>query len=107
MRDWRSGSLRERRPGVWEIRIAAATDPVTGRSNQRSFSVHGDRLAAEARCDELAADYAASRIVLEAAPFITVGGVLESLVPPGVVGFEGGGRALRCRSDALRSSPAI
>jgi integrase len=34
--------LRERRPGVWGIRVVVANDPVTGRSVQRSFTVHGD-----------------------------------------------------------------
>jgi integrase len=77
MREWRSGSLRERRPGVWEIRIAVATDPVTGRSIQRSFTTRGSRTEAEARCAELAADYAAHRGVREAGPFITVGQVFE------------------------------
>ncbi|HUP71395.1 MAG TPA: tyrosine-type recombinase/integrase [Acidimicrobiales bacterium] len=77
MREWRSGSLRERRPGLWEIRIAVATDPLTGQSIQRSFTTRGSRGEAEERCAELAAQYASRREVLEAAPFITVGQVLE------------------------------
>jgi integrase len=77
VRDWRTGSLRERRRGVWEIRVAVATEPNTGRAIQRSFMWHGDRADAEARCGELAADYAAHRRVCQAAPFVTVDDVLE------------------------------
>ena len=42
-----SGSIRERRPGVWEIRVVVANDPQTGRSIQRSFTMHGDAESAE------------------------------------------------------------
>ena len=34
--------MRERHPGVWEVRVVVANDPVSGRSVQRSFTVHGD-----------------------------------------------------------------
>lgn len=40
------GSLRERRPGVWEVRVALGADPVSGRSRVRSLTVHGDRQVA-------------------------------------------------------------
>ena len=76
MRRWRSGSLRQRRPGVWEIRITVATDPLTGRAIQRSFTFRGERADAEARCGELADAYADRRTLIQAAPFITVGEVL-------------------------------
>jgi integrase len=39
--------MRERRPGVWEIRVVVANDLLTGRSVQRSFTVHADRDLAE------------------------------------------------------------
>jgi len=42
-----SGSLRRRQPGVWEVRVALGVNPATGRSRVRSFTVHGDRQAAE------------------------------------------------------------
>jgi hypothetical protein len=45
--------VRERRSGVWEVRVVVANDPVTGRSVQRSFTVRGDREFAEARRREL------------------------------------------------------
>ncbi|CAB4942282.1 MAG: hypothetical protein F2868_15640 [Actinobacteria bacterium] len=39
--------MRERRAGVWEIRVVVANDQLTGHSVQRSFTVHGDREMAE------------------------------------------------------------
>ena len=49
MRDARGGgSLRQRRPGVWEVRVAVGQDPDSGRSRYLSFSVHGDRDEAQA-----------------------------------------------------------
>jgi hypothetical protein len=77
VREWRSGSLRERRAGVWEIRVTVATDPVTGRAIQRSFVWHGDQVSAETRCAELAADYADHRVVTQSAAFVTVADILE------------------------------
>ena len=32
---------------MWEVLVALGPDPVTGRSGVRSFTVHGDRQAAE------------------------------------------------------------
>jgi hypothetical protein len=52
-----TGSLRERSPGVWEVRVVVGFDPGRSRSIQRSFTVHGDvGLAAPARRD-LVAEY--------------------------------------------------
>ena len=49
MRDARgSGSLRQRRPGVWEVRVAVGPDPVSGRPRYRSLTVHGNRQSAQA-----------------------------------------------------------
>jgi len=42
------GSLRRRRPGVWEVRVALGPDPVSGRTLVRSVTVHGDRETAQA-----------------------------------------------------------
>src|SRR5664280_1765967 len=56
MRDARgSGSLRQRRPGVWEVRVAVGPDPVSGRSRYRSLAVHGDRESAQAARERWAA----------------------------------------------------
>lgn len=56
-----AGSLRQRRPGRWEVRVSVGTDPVSGRSISRSVTVHGDLLQAVRRRDELAAQAAALR----------------------------------------------
>jgi integrase len=74
---WGKGSLRERRPGVFEIRVAAGVDPVSGRTVQRSFWFHGTAKEAEERRCELASEYAAYRAVRHAAPFLTVGDLLD------------------------------
>jgi len=73
-----TGSLRERSPGVWEIRIVVGFDPVRGRSVQRSFTVRGDREHAEARRRELVADVGATRVDATATGArMTVGELLE------------------------------
>ena len=69
--------MRERRPGVWEIRVAVGVDPVSGRTTQRSFVFHGDIDQADARRQELAAEWAERRAIRRAAPFLTVGELLE------------------------------
>jgi hypothetical protein len=38
-----SGSLRERSPGVWEIRVALGRDPLTGNYRTVSRTVHGGK----------------------------------------------------------------
>jgi len=72
-----TGSLRERRPGVWEIRVAAGSDPVTGRTLQRSIVFRGSAEEAEKYRRELAGEYAERRGAARAAPMITVGELLE------------------------------
>ena len=72
-----TGTIRERRPGVWEIRIAAGTDPVTGRTLQRSVTFRGSAGEADAYRIELAAEYRARRSVTRAAPMLTVAELLE------------------------------
>lgn len=74
---WGQGSLRKRRPGVFEIRIAVGVDPVSGRTVQRSFWYHGTQEGAEERRSELAAEFAGCRGARRAAPFLTVGDLLE------------------------------
>lgn len=53
--------MRERRPGVWEIRVVVANDLLTGRSVQRSFTVHGDCEQAERRRRDLAERFGVDR----------------------------------------------
>ena len=55
--------MRERRPGVFEIRIAIGVDPVSGRTVQRSFWFHGTADDAEERRRELATQFAGYRAV--------------------------------------------
>jgi len=69
--------MRERRPGVWEIRVAAGTDPVTAQTIQRSVTFRGSAGDAERYRQELAAEYAARRSVTRAAPMLTVAELLE------------------------------
>jgi len=56
--------VRERRPGVWEIRVVVANDEVTGRSVQRSFTVHGDAEVANAGRGELVERFGINRSAL-------------------------------------------
>ena len=77
---WGEGTLREKRPGVFEIRVAVGVDPVSGRTVQRSFWFHGAREDAEERRRELAAQFAEYRSIRRAAPFLTVGELLERWV---------------------------
>ncbi len=69
--------MRERSPGTWEIRIAVGVDPVSGRTVQRSFAFHGCAEQAELLRKELAAEWAERRAVRRAAPFLSVGELLE------------------------------
>jgi integrase len=71
------GTIRERRPGVWEIRVAVGTHPVTGRTTQRSVTFHGDECDARAYASELAAEAVARRTITMPAPMITVAAVLS------------------------------
>ena len=73
-----TGSVRQRRPGVWEIRVVVAFDPVVARSVQRSFTVHGDEDLAMRRRSELVADFGVTRVNFPTgASRLTVGGLME------------------------------
>lgn len=56
--------MRERRPGVWEIRVVVGNDEATGRSVQRSFTVHGDAETVEQRRQELVERFGINRSAL-------------------------------------------
>lgn len=72
-----TGSIRERSPGVWEIRVVIGFDMVHGRSVQRSFTVHGDPVFAEERRRELVEDHGVTRVdFATAGARLTVGGLL-------------------------------
>ena len=73
-----TGSLRERRPGVWEVRVVVGFDPGRARSIQRSFTVCGDAAQATRRRQELVAEYGSTRSdVRHTAPAVTVGELLH------------------------------
>jgi hypothetical protein len=73
-----TGSLRERSPGVWEVRVVVGFDPGRARSIQRSFTVHGDAALAGTARRELAAGYGSTRSgVRHAASVVSVGELLE------------------------------
>ena len=72
-----SGSVRQRRPGVWEVRVSLGPHPVSGRSEYRSITVHGDRASAEAARDRWAAEATLVRSRGEARPAIVVGDLLR------------------------------
>lgn len=94
--------MRERRPGVWEIRIAAGTDPVTGRTVQRSVTFRGSQADADAHRRSLASGHRARRSVAQPAPMLTVAGLLARWLeadhpwrPSTRVGYESNARHLR------------
>ena len=75
------GTRRERRPGVWEIRVTVGPDPATGASAQSSFTHHGDDASARTRQRELVTLYGAQ--VVPAPPqsaHMTVRELLETFL---------------------------
>ncbi len=101
--------MRERSPGVWEIRVAVGVDPVSGRTVQRSFAFHGGAQDAELRRKELAAEWAERRSIRRTAPFLTVGELLERWLsahhdwrPATWIGARSNVKALRADPLAVR-----
>lgn len=108
-----TGSIRERRPGVWEIRVAAGVDAVTSRTMQRSVTFHGSAADAEAYRSQLAAEYAARRAVNRAAPMLTVAELLERWLaadhrwkPSTWVGYRSNARHLSADAALARTKVA-
>lgn len=52
-----TGSIRERRPGVWEIRVGAGRDPATGKYRQLHKTVHGSERQARRALAALVGDF--------------------------------------------------
>lgn len=50
-----TGTIRQRRPDVWEVRVCVGADPVSGQPVQRSVTVHGDLAEGQRRRALLAA----------------------------------------------------
>ncbi len=72
-----TGSIRERTPGVWEIRIVVGFDSTRRRSVQRSFTFRGSAELAQQRRRELVTEVGASRLLYAGrAASLTLGGLL-------------------------------
>jgi len=56
--------MRERRPGVWEVRVVVGNDPATGVTRQRSFTVYGDEDVVADRRRGLVAQFGVDRSAL-------------------------------------------
>ena len=104
--------MRQRGPGVWEVRVALGPDPVTGRSGVRSFTVHGDRQAAEHARERWAAKAELVREKGRARPGISVGDLLVEWVhadhgwrPSTVIGYRSVVGSLR--GDRLAGRRAV
>lgn len=106
---WGDGTMRERSPDNWEIRVAVGVDPVSGRTVQRSFTFHGCVGDAELHRKELAAEWAERRAIRRAAPFLSVAELLERWLaahhdwrPATWIGARSNVKALRTDPLALR-----
>jgi integrase len=79
------GSMRQRKPGVWELRVHLGRDPVSGKVRQRSKTVHGGRRDAERHLAELVAGSAEHRAPATAG---TVAFLLDEWFADGVDGWS-------------------
>lgn len=71
------GSVRQRRTGVWEVRVALGPDPVSGRSRVRSITVRGDESAAAIARSRWAAEATLVRARGHARPAVTLAELLD------------------------------
>ena len=55
------GSMRETRPGVWELRVHLGRDPLSGKIQQRSRYFEGGKRQARAALSEFEAETAGHR----------------------------------------------
>jgi len=69
--------MRQRRPQVWEVRVALGPDPVSGLTRYRSLTVHGDREVAQAARERWAAKAELIRSAGRSRPGITVAVLLQ------------------------------
>ncbi len=68
------GSLRERSPGVWQVRVCVGRDPKTKRYRYVSTTVHGGRRAAQREAARLVKEAGEGKIPAERE---TVAGLLH------------------------------
>ena len=104
-----SGTQRQRRPGVREVRVPVVPHPVTGQRRQRSVTVHGTEADATARRVLLAT----AQPRTQSAPQ-TVGRLLGVWLeadhpwkPASVVSHHWVARALRADRIPLRVKPEL
>lgn len=102
------GTQRERRPGVWEVRVPADIDPVTGRTRHRSVTVHGAEADASATRARL---LASGRPMIPPPDRVTFGYLLQAWLaadhpwkPSTLVGYTSNARALS--RDPITQRPA-
>lgn len=105
------GTQRERRPGVWEVRVPADNDPVTGRTRHLSVTVHGTEADATATRIRL---LATGRPVTPPPDRVPVGYLLQAWLaadhpwkPSTYVGYGSNARALSLDPVALRPAAAL
>lgn len=105
------GTQRERRPGVWEVRLPADVDPVTGRTRHLSVTVHGTEADATATRIRL---LATGRPIIPPPDRVTVGFLLQAWLaadhpwkPSTYVGYTSNARALACDPVAERPAAAL
>jgi hypothetical protein len=55
------GSKRKLKDGVWELRVDAGNDPITGKRKQTSVTVHGPARVADQALRDLVGEQAPSR----------------------------------------------
>jgi integrase len=109
-----TGSLRQRRPDVWEIRVSLGPDPVAGRSRIRSVTIAGDRRDAEAARARYAEAAALTRCQHRAQPGIPVGQLLHRWLdadhgwrPSTLTGYRSTVRALTGDPIAARRASGL
>ncbi len=106
--------MRQRHPGVWELRVALGPDLVSGRSLVRSKTVHGDRDDAQAALARWAAQAEAVRAGRRAAPGIAVSDLLARWLiaehgwrPSTVAGYRSVVAALRVDPIGARRASQV
>lgn len=109
-----TGSLRQRRPDVWEIRVSLGPDPVAGHSRIRSVTIAGDRRDAEAARARYAQAAALIRSQHRAQPGIPVGHLLHRWLdadhgwrPSTLTGYRSTVRALTDDPIAARRASGL
>lgn len=70
--------MRQRRPGVWEVRVALGADPVSGRCRQRSVTVRGDCAEAAEALARWAALATVVRVARRSDPAVSLARLLQT-----------------------------